>query len=105
MYAFLMWLAAFFAPTPAPVTYAEPPKKVYIGMVAAEVAYSAALPSSAPVKPLVDPKDCKTCNGTGKVRSGDGQGWTKCPTCQPMTMEMASGMQIKKPERMPYQAK
>lgn len=105
MYAFLIWLAAFFAPTPAPVTYAEPVKKDYIGVVAAEAAYSAALPSKAPVRPNVDPKDCKTCNGTGKVRSGDGQGWTKCPTCQPMTMQAAPEMQLRKPERMPYQTK
>lgn len=67
--------------------YAAPPKKDYIGMVAAEAAYSALLPRTAPVKPVkpVDPKNCPTCGGTGRVRTGDDQHWTKCPTCQPVS--------------------
>lgn len=107
MYEFLLWLAALFAPAPAPVTYAEPVKRDYIGMVAAEAAYSAALPTRAPEKPLVNPKDCKNCNGTGKVPSGDGQGWSKCPVCQPMTEETPAkpSMQLQKPTRMPMQVK
>jgi hypothetical protein len=67
-----------------PVMSDAPPQKDYIGLVAAEAAYAALLPDKE-VKPRVDPKDCKTCNGTGRVRSGDDQGWTKCPTCQPMS--------------------
>lgn len=56
----------------------------YVGQVAAEVAYSAARVESDPApKPKVDTKDCTTCNGTGRVRTGDGQGWTKCPDCEP----------------------
>jgi len=63
------------------------PKKDYVGVVAAEAAYASLVRETAPVKPNppVDPKNCSTCGGTGKVKTGDGQGWTKCPTCQPMT--------------------
>jgi hypothetical protein len=67
----------------APVTYAEPPKKDYVGVVAAEVAYAALLPDPQVVKPLVDTKDCTKCNGRGKIRTGDDQGWTDCPDCEP----------------------
>jgi hypothetical protein len=69
----------------APVMPDAAPQKDYIGVVAAEAAYAALLPDKevAP-KPLVDPKDCNRCNGTGRVRTGDGQGWMKCPDCQPM---------------------
>jgi hypothetical protein len=65
------------------VPHAEPPKQDFVGMVAAEAAYSALLPDAAPVKPKVPTKDCTTCKGTGKVRTGDNQGWTKCPDCDP----------------------
>jgi hypothetical protein len=41
------------------------------------------LPAAPVVKPLVDTKDCTRCNGVGKVRTGDGQGWTDCPECEP----------------------
>lgn len=55
----------------------------YVGRIAAEAAYSALLPDApTPAKPKVPTKDCKTCNGTGRVRSGDDQGWTKCPDCE-----------------------
>lgn len=107
IYEFLLWLATFFAPVvaPPPVTYGEQPKKDYIGLVAAEAAYAATLPAAAPEKPVVPPDpNCKTCKGTGKVKSGDGLGWSKCPTCQPMTSGSASQMQISKPTRMPLQA-
>lgn len=57
-------------------------KKDYVGLVAAEAAYSALLPDSAPTKPKVPTKDCTTCNGTGRVRTGDDQSWTKCPDCE-----------------------
>lgn len=80
------WLMLLLTPTVA--TYAEPPKKDYVGVVAAEVAYSALLSDAAPVKPKpVDP-NCPTCRGTGKVPSGDGQGWSNCPTCQPLHLQM-----------------
>lgn len=73
------WLLAL-----APVTYAEPPKKDYIGMVAAEVAYAALLPDSPVNKPLVDTKDCARCNRTGKIPTGDSNHpWTDCPDCEP----------------------
>lgn len=54
----------------------------YVGQVAAEAAYSAMLPTSGPAKPKVPTKDCTTCNGTGRVRTGDdNHPWTKCPDC------------------------
>jgi hypothetical protein len=75
------WLLAL-----APVTYAEPPKKDYIGMVAAEVAYAALLPDSPVTKPLVDTKDCTRCKGSGKIPTGDSNHpWTDCPDCEPKT--------------------
>jgi hypothetical protein len=73
------WLFFIFAPL---VPDATPPKD-YIGVVAAEAAYAALLPDAAPVKPKVPTKDCKTCKGLGKVPSGDGHEWTKCPDCDP----------------------
>jgi hypothetical protein len=82
------WLFLLFTPA---VPYAAPaPAHDYIGMVAAEAAYAALLPSAPAPEPddpaprPVDP-NCPTCKGTGRVRSGDDQSWTKCPTCQPLT--------------------
>lgn len=75
------WLFVLLAPV---VADAPQPQKDYIGVVAAEAAYSALLSGSTPSKPTpVDP-NCPTCKGAGRIPSGDGQGWTKCPTCQPM---------------------
>ena len=74
------WLFVFLSPV---LTHAEPPQKDLVGVVAAEAAYSALRTDSAPVKPKVPTKDCTTCNGTGRVRTGDGQDWTKCPDCDP----------------------
>ena len=73
----LTWFGMFYATTP---------RQDYIGVVSAEAAYASLLPRTAPVKPPkpIDP-NCQTCKGAGKVPSGDGQGWTKCPTCQPMS--------------------
>lgn len=106
MYEFLLWLAAFFAPVTVPeqVMYAEQPtKRDYVGLVAAEAAYAATLPSAPPEKPVVPPDpNCKTCKGTGKVKSGDGLGWSKCPTCQAEHAHVP--VQIQKPTRMPLQA-
>lgn len=63
---------------------AVPPAPDYVGPVAAEVAYAALqVDTSPPVKPKVPRSECKTCGATGRVRSGDGQGWTKCPDCEP----------------------
>lgn len=73
------WL--FILLTPA-VPAAEAPPVDYVGPVAAEVAYLSLEPTDV-VKPKVPTKDCKTCNGTGRVRTGDNQGWTKCPDCEP----------------------
>lgn len=78
------WLVILLAPL---VPDAAPPKKDYIGVVAAEAAYSALLSDATPIKPIpVDP-NCATCKGTGKVKSGDGHEWTKCPTCQAAQMK------------------
>lgn len=83
-WAFLLFAFSWFG-----VSYANAaPRQNYIGMVSAAAAYAALLPRTAPVNPPtpVDPKNCPTCGGTGRVRSGDGQGWTKCPTCKPTTL-------------------
>jgi hypothetical protein len=75
------WLFLLFSPV---TPNAEPPKKDCVGVVAAEAAYSALRNDSTPVKPLVDTKDCKRCNGTGKVSTGDSNNpWTDCPDCEP----------------------
>jgi DnaJ-class molecular chaperone len=57
------------------------------GRAAAELAYTTL--EAAPVNPEPEPApprpvdpNCPTCKGTGKVRTGDGQNWTKCPRCQ-----------------------
>ena len=71
------WLFLLLAPA-AP----ETPKSYYVGVVAAEAAYTDLLPEQA-VDNRVDQKDCTVCNGSGRVRSGDGQGWTKCSNCKP----------------------
>ena len=75
MWEFILSLLSLVDPTVTP--------KDYIGPVAAEAAYSAAMPTKQPVKPKVPTSECKTCNGTGRVRTGDDQGWTKCPDCEP----------------------
>lgn len=71
------WLFLLFAPAAVP-----PPQQDYIGPVAAEAAYAALIPAAEPTKPKVPTKDCTTCKGTGRVRTGDDQGWTKCPDCE-----------------------
>jgi hypothetical protein len=40
-----------------------------------------ASPLPAPPKP--PPERCTRCNGTGKVKSGDGLAVIPCPECQP----------------------
>jgi hypothetical protein len=81
------WFFLLFAPV---VPEAALPAKDYVGLVAAEVAYASLLPDAAPVKPKVPTKDCTTCKGTGRVRSGDGHEWTKCPDCDPMLTSIKS---------------
>lgn len=86
MYEFLLWLATFFAPVALPPTGIEAAEAItadYIGVVAAEAAYSAALPKAPTIKKLVPQADCPRCKGKGKVPSGDRQDWTKCPDCTP----------------------
>lgn len=80
------WLLAFM-----PVPYAEPPKKDFVGVVAAEAAYASLL-SDAPVKkPLVDTKDCTRCNGRGQISTGDSNHpWTDCPDCEPKNGNLSS---------------
>ena len=100
MFNWLFVLLSFFG---WGLSHATPTKKDYVGVVAAEAAYSALLSSRAPVTPapVVDPKNCPTCKGVGKVPSGDGQGWTKCPTCQPTPGSADAEIKIPKsdPER------
>jgi hypothetical protein len=76
------WLLAFLA-------FLFPVNKAvdtdYVGEIAAHAAYASLLPNAKPVKPKVPTKDCTTCNGTGRVRSGDGHEWTKCPDCDGST--------------------
>ncbi len=82
------WLLAL-----APVTHVEPPKKDFVGVVAAEVAYAALLPDTPVVKPLIDTKDCARCNRTGKIPTGDSNHpWTDCPDCEPKTGAPAGEM-------------
>jgi hypothetical protein len=80
----------------APVNaHATPKKDYYVGVVASEVAYASLLSDTAPVKPLVDTKDCKRCNGTGKISTGDSNNpWTDCPECEPKEGEIKSSMPL-----------
>jgi len=82
------WLMLLLAPL---VPNATPPETNYIGMVAAEASYSALLSGTTPVKPApakpIDP-NCPTCHGAGKVKTGDGLSWTKCPKCQAEAQQM-----------------
>jgi hypothetical protein len=75
------WLFLIFFNSPQQ-QHAKPTQQDFVGVVAAEAAYTALLPDKE-VKPKrpIDP-NCPTCRGTGKVRSGDGISWTKCPLCQ-----------------------
>jgi hypothetical protein len=95
------WLFYLLAPA-APVTiYAAPQPEDHVGVVAAQAAYVTLLdtrvepePAPTPSRPI-DP-NCKTCRGKGKVPSGDGQGWTKCPTCQAEAADVAPTPKIPK---------
>jgi hypothetical protein len=76
MLKWLLALIAFLFPA-SPVSETD-----YVGRIAAEAAYANLLPSATPAKPKVPTKDCTTCNGTGRIRTGDDQNWTKCPDCE-----------------------
>lgn len=79
------WLLYFLTPV-APVMANAAPPEDYVGVVAVEAAYASLLPARVEPKPEPGPRpvdpNCGTCKGTGRVKSGDGQGWTKCPACQ-----------------------
>lgn len=60
-----------------------PAHKDHIGPLAVEAAYVSVQPAAPVKKKKVNTADCNTCKGTGRVRTGDDQGWTKCPDCEP----------------------
>lgn len=87
-----------------PVVANAAPKKDYVGLVAAEAAYVALLPDAAPVdpQPVTPDPNCPTCRGVGKVPSGDGQGWSKCPTCMtPNPRDAAPALPVAPGEKTP----
>lgn len=78
-YTMFEWLLLLFTP----VSSHAAPEKDYIGMVAAEAAYVALLPDTPVTKPIIDTKDCKRCDGKGKIPTGDSNNpWTDCPDCE-----------------------
>ena len=81
----LEWLLLFAQPEPVPQY-----KRDYVGTIAVEAAYASMRPEGPVTKPLVDTKDCTRCNGVGKIRTGDNQGWTDCPDCEKKDGEMQS---------------
>lgn len=81
------WLFILLSPPPAL------PKQDFVGVIAVDVAYAALPPDRAPTKPLVDTKDCKRCNGTGEIPTGDSNHpWTDCPDCEKKTGVATSEM-------------
>lgn len=75
MFNWIFWLLSLFAA-------AAPADPNFVPAVAAEAAYASLIYVAPATAPKPDTKDCKTCKGTGRVRSGDDQGWTKCPDCE-----------------------
>lgn len=58
-------------------------KTDYIGTIASYAAYAGMKATGNSPKPKVPTKDCTTCNGTGKVPTGDSNHpWTDCPDCE-----------------------
>lgn len=52
----------------------------YVAIIATQAALhslSDTAPTPAPPKPPLP--NCPQCKGTGKIRTGDNQGWTACP--------------------------
>lgn len=92
----LNWLFALLASL---FSLTGPAQTDYVGDVAARAAYSSLLVSSAPVKPKVPTKDCTTCNGTGRIRSGDGLAWLKCPDCDGNVVNKAEEVQPAETEK------
>lgn len=78
MYELLLLVFGFGA-ADVPTT----PKKDYVGVVAAEAAYSALLPRRAIPEQGTPLAGCPRCNGTNFVRSGGGEEWVKCPANHP----------------------
>lgn len=77
MFEWLLWL--FFAPASMGAADVQTPPEYYVGVVAAEAAYTTLLPSK-PDKPKPRPGDpCSNCNGTGKL--GDGTVMKDCGEC------------------------
>ena len=89
------WLLIVFAPLLASSN--ATPQKDYIGVVAAEAGYASLLPTATPIKPKVPTKDCTTCKGLGKVPSGDGHEWTKCPDCDPNAIGTSQRVYLRPP--------
>ncbi len=55
----------------------------YVGDIAAYAAYAGLAADAVPAKPKVPTSECTTCDGTGKVPTGDSNNpWTKCPDCE-----------------------
>lgn len=94
MYEWLLSIWSVFTPLAGADTQQD-----YVGVLAAEAAYASLIPAKevTPDRPI-DP-NCGTCKGTGKVPSGDGQGWTKCPTCQ------AGDVAPETTEKVPFEPK
>lgn len=88
----------------APVAPADVPKTYYIGVVSAEVAYIAMQPET-PIDTRVERKDCKVCGGSGLVKSGDGQGFTKCSNCKPPVESLMNAPRAKTPPSMQLQVR
>lgn len=102
MWKWLLTLLAFLFPAN------HTPNADYVGEIAAHVAYADLLPAAKPVKPKVPTKDCTTCNGTGRVRTGDDNNpWTRCPDCDGSTGDgpaspTAPGVKIPKSDPTRY---
>lgn len=96
------WLLLLLAP--AQPALPETPKTYYVGVLAAETAYVSMVPEKA-VDTRVDRKDCNVCKGTGRVRSGDDQGWTKCNNCKPPVEELKTNAAESVPPAMRLQSK
>lgn len=75
------WLCLlFFAPASMGAADVKTPSEYYVGVVAAEAAYTTLLPRT-PDKPAPKPGDiCSACKGTGKV--GDGTVMKDCKDCK-----------------------
>ena len=88
--ALLLWLLALLTPDQVgQVQYGATPTQDFVGVVAAEAAYTTFAPEKPKPAPNIDPKNCPTCKGAGRIPTGDDQGWMKCPTCKGGKSELA----------------